>query len=208
MVSVLHKVIETDNGNLFSYEEDRLKKIRENHTYKAIEVSRLKSRLKMYGKMNVRSKAFIDFKPLERLSLALTYPKGYKIIKSSKQENQKHSLLVSPNSLSTTFKYSSFLTNYDSYNDYHYYSSLLLKRPNEMEDLQKDGIPAITTKVIIDSDDGSGRAQRIFSKEEQLKFLYQVVQDFKNIDFSNLISYYAKLNNETNEETNTMRKKL
>ena len=168
-IDVLHRIVDISNGNLLQFEEDRLRKI-DNYQYQTVENNK-DSLLNEYSKWNMRSKAFIDFKPLEELSLVLNFPEGYKIIKQSKDENPQHSLLISKNKLSEQFKYSTLVANYNKKQDRRYFQSLFLRKPNEFEQLQQDSIPAITTRVELSSDDGSGSVLRNFSRLEQAQFL-------------------------------------
>lgn len=179
-IDVLHRIVDISNGNLLQFEEDRLRKI-DNYQYQTVENNK-DSLLNEYSKWNMRSKAFIDFKPLEELSLVLNFPEGYKIIKQSKDENPQHSLLISKNKLSEQFKYSTLVANYNKKQDRRYFQSLFLRKPNEFEQLQQDSIPAITTRVELSSDDGSGSVLRNFSRLEQAQFLKEIQNDFEKLD--------------------------
>ena len=176
-IDVLHRIVDISNGNLLQFEEDRLRKI-DNYQYQTVENNK-DSLLNEYSKWNMRSKAFIDFKPLEELSLVLNFPEGYKIIKQSKDENPQHSLLISKNKLSEQFKYSTLVANYNKKQDRRYFQSLFLRKPNEFEQLQQNSIPAITTRVELSSDDGSGSVLRDFSRLEQAQFLKEIQNDFE-----------------------------
>lgn len=187
-IDVLHRIVDISNGNLLQFEEDRLRKI-DNYQYQTVENNK-DSLLNEYSKWNMRSKAFIDFKPLEELSLVLNFPKGYKIIKQSKDENPQHSLLISKNKLSEQFKYSTLVANYNKKQDRRYFQSLFLRKPNEFEQLQQDSIPAITTRVELSSDDGSGSVLRNFSRLEQAQFLKEIQNDFEKLDLGEVANYF------------------
>ena len=191
-IEVLHKIIDMSNGNLLQFEEDRLRKA-ENYDYKTIDYSTDDETLRKYSKINMRSKAFINFKPLEELSLALNFPEGYKIIKESNKEDSQHSLLISKNNLSNQFKYSTLITNYDKNGDRRYFESLFVRKPEEFEQLQKDSIPSITTSVELASDDGSGSVKKDFSLLEQIKFLEEVQNDFNKLDLHEIVDYFHNL---------------
>ena len=191
-IEVLHKIIDMSNGNLLQFEEDRLRKA-ENYDYKTIDYSTDDETLRKYSKINMRSKAFINFKPLEELSLALNFPEGYKIIKESNKEDSQHSLLISKNNLSNQFKYSTLITNYDKNGDRRYFESLFVRKPEEFEQLQKDSIPSITTSVELASDDGSGSVKKDFSPLEQIKFLEEVQNDFNKLDLHEIVDYFHNL---------------
>lgn len=187
-IDVLHRIVDISNGNLLQFEEDRLRKI-DNYQYQTVENNK-DSLLNEYSKWNMRSKAFIDFKPLEELSLVLNFPKGYKIIKQSKDENPQHSLLISKNKLSEQFKYSTLVANYNKKQDRRYFQSLFLRKPNEFEQLQQNSIPAITTRVELSSDDGSGSVLRDFSRLEQAQFLKEIQNDFEKLDLKEVANYF------------------
>lgn len=187
-IDVLHRIVDISNGNLLQFEEDRLRKI-DNYQYQTIENNK-DSLLNEYSKWNMRSKAFIDFKPLEELSLVLNFPEGYKIIKQLKDENPQHSLLISKNKLSEQFKYSTLVANYNKKQDRRYFQSLFLRKPNEFEQLQQDSIPAITTRVELSSDDGSGSVLRNFSRLEQAQFLKEIQNDFEKLDLGEVANYF------------------
>lgn len=191
-VEVLHKIIDLSNGNLLQFEEDRLRKVG-NYEYKTIDYKDEDKTLRKYSKINMRSKAFINFKPLEELSLALNFPEGYKIIKRSKREDSQHSLLISKNNLSEQYKYSTLVTNFDKNENRRYFESLFLKKPEEFEQLQKDSIPSITTSVELASDDGSGSIRKDFSILEQIKFLEEVQNDFNKLDLHEIVDYFHNL---------------
>lgn len=187
-IDVLHRIVDISNGNLLQFEEDRLRKI-DNYQYQTIENNK-DSLLNEYSKWNMRSKAFIDFKPLEELSLVLNFPEGYKIIKQLKDENPQHSLLISKNKLSEQFKYSTLVANYNKKQDRRYFQSLFLRKPNEFEQLQQNSIPAITTRVELSSDDGSGSVLRDFSRLEQAQFLKEIQNDFEKLDLKEVANYF------------------
>lgn len=187
-IDVLHRIVDISNGNLLQFEEDRLRKI-DNYQYQTVENNK-DSLLNEYSKWNMRSKAFIDFKPLEELSLVLNFPEGYKIIKQSKDENPQHSLLISKNKLSEQFKYSTLVANYNKKQDRRYFQSLFLRKPNEFEQLQQNSIPAITTRVELSSDDGSGSVLRDFSRLEQAQFLKEIQNDFEKLDLKEVSNYF------------------
>lgn len=187
-IDVLHRIVDISNGNLLQFEEDRLRKM-DNYQYQTVENSK-DSLLNEYSKWNMRSKAFIDFKPLEELSLVLNFPEGYKIIKQSKDENPQHSLLISKNKLSEQFKYSTLVANYNKKQDRRYFQSLFLRKPNEFEQLQQNSIPAITTRVELSSDDGSGSILRDFSRLEQAQFLKEIQNDFEKLDLKEVANYF------------------
>lgn len=187
-IDVLHRIVDISNGNLLQFEEDRLRKI-DNYQYQTVENNK-DSLLNEYSKWNMRSKAFIDFKPLEELSLVLNLPEGYKIIKQSKDENPQHSLLISKNKLSEQFKYSTLVANYNKKQDRRYFQSLFLRKPNEFEQLQQNSIPAITTRVELSSDDGSGSVLRDFSRLEQAQFLKEIQNDFEKLDLKEVANYF------------------
>lgn len=187
-IDVLHRIVDISNGNLLQFEEDRLRKI-DNYQYQTVENNK-DSLLNEYSKWNMRSKAFIDFKPLEELSLVLNFPEGYKIIKQSKDENPQHSLLISKNKLSEQFKYSTLVANYNKKQDRRYFQSLFLRKPNEFEQLQQNSIPAITTRVELSSDDGSGSILRDFSRLEQAQFLKEIQNDFEKLDLKEVANYF------------------
>lgn len=195
-ISVLHKIIDISDGNLLQFEYDRLKKI-DNYEYRYMKYKKDPNQaLGVYAKINYKSKAFIDYRPLEELSLILNFPEGYRIINSDRII-PNHSLVVSKNHLSDNFKYTSLLSNYDKLNDRRYFLSLLLKKPSSMEQYQKDAIPAISTSVEMISDDGTGKTiRRDFSIEEQIRFLLEVQNDFQKLDLQEVVEYFRNLSDD------------
>lgn len=199
-ISILQKIVDISNGNLLQFEEDRLKKIK-NYNYQYIDYGADDKNLFNYAKMNMKSKSFINFKPLEELSLVLDFPQGYELIESHKKNVEKgnekpaqHSVLFSKNNLSEQFKYSTLITNYDKDEDRRYFMSLFVKKPEEFEQLQKESIPSITTSVELASDDGSvGSVKKVFSTSEQIEFLKDVYNDFKKLDLSEIVNYFQNL---------------
>ena len=200
-IDVLHKIIDMSSGNLLQYEEDRLKKIDKGHTYRTMDFGTEDSSLQNYSKINMRSKSFIDFKPLEELSLALNFPDGYQLIGRNKEsgKDSRHSLLVSKNSLSDHFKYSTLITNFDSSQDRRYFESLFLVEPNGMEEWQKVASPSISTRVELDNDGGGplggggGGIVTTFSVEQQKAFLEEIRKDFLGLDLSDVANYFRDL---------------
>lgn len=204
-LSILHKIVDISNGNLLSFEEDRLKKMMK-YEYKYVDYSDRRSALQIYSKINFKSKAFINFSPLEHLSLILNLPEGYELINMRKRRVEKgevlpaqHSLLLSKNYLSEKYKYSSLITNYDKIQARRYFMSLFLKTPAELEEIQKVATPAITTKVMIGADDedgGTGNAGGIvreFTKEEQGRFIEEIQTDFRHLNLTEVVDYFKKL---------------
>ena len=191
-IDILHRIIDISNGNLLQFEEDRLRKIN-NYQYKTAENKDHDKILREYSKINIRSKSFIDFKPLEELSLALNFPEGYKLILKEKEECAQHSLLISKNRLSEQFKYSTLVSNYNKDQNRRYFQSLFLREPAEFEQLQKDSIPSITTRVELSSDDGSGSIKRDFSLEEQIRFLEEIKGDFQKLNLNSIANYFNNM---------------
>ena len=82
-----------DKGDILQYEEERLKRIIGKGEYFKVAVldghfsyDERKKSLLPYPKINARSKAFIDYKPLDRLSLLLDYKQGVKILKNDSND--------------------------------------------------------------------------------------------------------------------------
>lgn len=204
-VSILHKIVDISNGDLLSFEEDRLRKSR-SYAYRYVDYGDEKLNLLNYSKVNFKSKSFLRFDPLERLSLVLNLPEGYELISSRKKKVEsgevlpaQHSLLLSKNGLSEQYKYSSLITNYDKLQDRRYFMSLFLKTPEELDEIQKVARPAITTKVMVVNDDDGGSGtdggfiMREFSPEEQGGFIEEIKNDFKSLDLSEILDYFNNL---------------
>lgn len=204
-ISILHKIVDISSGSFLSFEEDRLKKLKK-YEYKYVDYGDKRIALQSYSKINFKSKAFISFNPLERLSLVLNLPEGYELISMRKKRVEKgeelpaqHSLLLSKNFLSEQFKYSSLITNYDKLQDRRYFMSLFLKTPDELDEIQRVATPAITTKVMICDDDdsfgpGSGDGiKREFAISEQLEFLEEIHNDFSSLDLTEIVNYFKNL---------------
>ena len=222
-VDILHKIVDM-RDDILNYEDDRLSKM-EDYKYSVLNFSDdnegIKKKNRFYAKINARSKAFINFRPLEELSMALSFPKGYQVFKQNINQPY-HSLLVTKNNLSEQYKYSTLIANADtSSGDFKtYFQSLLIKKPDEYSELQKASTPSITTKVMLETDDGSGgtggstpddsdivvtsgglskslnksknRIVKVFSEEEQLKFFEEVQKDFEDLNFDEIIEYFRK----------------
>lgn len=199
-ISLLHKITDISSGNLLQYEEDRLKKLH-NYDYKYVDYNDKLAELQHYSKINMKSKAFINFNPLEKLSLALNFPEGYELIYARKKRVEKgevepaqHSLLLSENRISDVYKFSSLIANYDKTEDRRYFMSLFLKKPEEMNDLMKVAVPSITTSVRLEGENGGEvPIYREFSVEEQLEFLTRVQNEFYNLNINELLEYFKGL---------------
>lgn len=195
--NILNKVIDIKDGNLLEYEKDRLKSLfGKQYSLISNPYDEKGKEVLPYTKINMRSKAFIGFKPLEELSLVLDFPSGYDFLgipleKRKNQEKKKYTLLISKNNYSDKFKYASLLSNLSD--DRRYFESLRVSEPTEMDKFKNDGKMAITTKVILDSDSGGSGFKRIFTEEEQKRFLVEVYEDFKHPDLENLIEYFNGL---------------
>lgn len=198
-VSILHKIVDISDGNLLTFEYDRLKKL-SNYSFRYVEYDSDRLNLLNYSKMNLKSKAFIKYNPLEELSLILNFPVGYELIYSRKKRVERgevlpaqHSLLLSKNNLSELYKYSSLMTNYDPNEDRRYFMSLYLRVPEEVIEFQQVAQPAVSTRVMIEGEDGSGGFAREFSREEQLRFLGGVSMDLPSLTC--VAEYFKKMNN-------------
>ena len=196
-IDVLLKIVDISNGNLLSYEEDRVRRLKLDRLQKFLsddeyiltthEKSEKPSALN-YSKVNMRSKTFIDFKPLDEISLSIRFPKGYKLIRMGK-DDVNHSILISKNNLSSMFKYSTFVTDLDEPNERRYFKSLEARTKDDVSTWKKDGELAISTQVISDPDPGTSGAAyvTIFSEEKQKQFIQEFLQDFYNVeDFEGL----------------------
>ncbi|MBE6149319.1 MAG: hypothetical protein E7170_01175 [Firmicutes bacterium] len=209
-IELLHRFLDTKNGNLFEYEEDRIKKVLNGHEYNVrdfgskndgkIESSRV------YSKANIKAKAFIKFKPLEDLSMLLSLPDNHELIKIKQkniekgiQDPSQYDVLISDSDLSENYKYTTLLNNIDRKDKRRYFESLLIKTPEGIEELKNvPGAKAtITTKVVLAPDDGATGTtkERIFSVEKQKEFIEQVFSDFNKVDFTELITYFNTLVN-------------
>ena len=200
---ILMKIVDMKD-NLLSLEEDRLRKINNyDYKYKVLDDPSGGLTLKDYAKINIRSKGFVDFKPLERISMALDFPDGYELIHSrlKKVKNgllypSQYSVLLSQNSLSDKYNWSTLLTNATYNRDYRYFESLLIITPKGLEKYQKDATPSISLIVELDSDDGSGSIKREFTYEEQLAFIRDVQRDFSNLDLTDIAEYFDNMAND------------
>ena len=199
-IDVLLKIVDMSSGNFLSYEEDRLRRIKLDRVQKFISNQEYsmgdyqkteKTSPINYGKVNMRSKAFIDFKPLDEITLSIKFPKGYKLIRSG-PDDVNHSILISKNNLSEIFKYSTFITDYSEPESRRYFKSLEAKTIDDVALWKKDGEIATATKVISDPDSGVGGGSggtyvTIFSEQKQKQFIEEFLQDFYNMDdFENL----------------------
>ena len=212
---ILLKITEMyNNGNILQYEEDRLRKML--YTDRYYKVAKLDNyfdffkkdkALLPYPKINVRSKAFIDYKPLDKLSLLLDFKQGVKVIKSDKPET-KNTLLLSKNSYSDKFNWTGILSTKDFEKDKNFMRSLLINSPDEyrkyMEllNIQDDNgdflaKESISTKIILQPESGSGgySKEKIFTEEEQVSFLQEVLEDYNQVSFNHIIDYYNQLLN-------------
>lgn len=211
-LQILLKLIDIDSGNLLQYEEERLKKLlQKNYFYTlgepiVVNYSRFdengvvrKDYSIDYYKVNVRSKLFMNFKPLEELSLAISLPKGTKILKKYYQDKiPTHTVLVSQNKLSEKYTYSSLVANVDEEDNYRkYFQTLLANNSEEYNNWKetKEAKVSIAKKVFIEGDEGSGRRsyESFFTPEQQYEFIKEVYEDFANYDIENVIEYFKDL---------------
>ena len=190
-LEVLTKIVDISNGNLLQSEEDRLKKIK-GHSYGIMHADEEKM-LKNYSKINMKSKSFLDFKPLETLSMAFNLPKNFKLIRQSKVLKTNYSLIVSKNQLSNIYKYSSIIANYDEENNRRYFQSMFVSKPEQMKNYASISVPSISMEVALEGDDGSLFGYRNFTNEEQLNFLKEVQNDLDDINIQELIDYFSNI---------------
>ena len=197
---ILQKIIDISDGDLLQFEEDRLKKI-ENYDYRYVNYQTERDTLQNYSKINFKSKAFINFSPLEELSLALNFPEGYELIyqrmkrvEAGTEKPAQHSILLSKNNMSEQFKYSALISNFDSDKNRRYFMSLFVKKPEQFEEWQEDAISSsISTSVLLENDDGGGSVLRVFTEAEQKAFLREIQSDFEKLDLRELNDYYDGL---------------
>ncbi len=247
---ILLKIVELyDKGNILEYEENRLKRrLNENPSYKIATFNQSFSygdsgALLPYPKVNARTKAFIDYRPLDRLSLLLDFKKGIKVIKNDPND-VKNTLLLSKNNLSDKYNWTSLVSRSYENKRHNVMTSILLKRPTEYEEYmrklsEKDSSgdflakASITTRIELDSPipsssngSASGSASssdvppggggsntpgggsnnsnnnngpmfssnvRVFSDEEQLSFISDVLQSFNPTNLRDIIDYYHQL---------------
>lgn len=209
---ILLKIVELNKkGNILQYEQDRLKKMLSgNFVYKVAEIDqkfdfyRRQEALLPYPKINVRTKAFIDYDPLDKLSLLLDFKEGVEIIKKG-NDNIKSTLLLSKNNYSDKFNWTGIMSATDLSSGQNHMRSLLIKSPDEYENFIKklsepDGLggfmakESITTKIMLASESGGSSGEtRIFTEEEQLMFISEILFDFNRISFKNIINYYNEL---------------
>ncbi len=250
---ILLKITELyDKGNILQYEEERLKKLfNESYIYKVASIDHNFSyngkdkALLPYPKVNARTKAFIDYRPLDRLSLLLDFRQGVKIIKNDPND-VKNTILLSKNNLSDSFNWTGIVSTFDFDKNNNCMRSLLINSPDEYEkymeklsEVDNNSNPlakaSITTKIVLDSSvpttgtpsgnggnqgnngsppgsnggfgessggqnysgDGSNLSSniRIFTEEEQLSFIYEVLDSFNNVNLGDIIDYYQSLIN-------------
>ena len=248
---ILLKITELyDKGDMLQYEEERLKKLfNESYIYKVATIdqsfsfNRKDKALLPYPKINARTKAFIDYRPLDRLSLLLDFKQGVKIIKNDSSD-VKNTILLSKNNLSDNFNWTGIVSTFGFDKRNNYMRSLLINSPDEYEkymrklsevDSNGDFLAkaSITTKIVLDSatssTGGSGGGSgnqvtgntppggngggsfgghnssdgenslssniRIFTDEEQLSFIYEILDSFNNINLRDIIDYYQGLIN-------------
>lgn len=204
-ISVLHKIVDiicSDKDRLLDLEYDRLRKMNKEYKYKTDEKRTEQQKFVEYSKINVKSKAFLQFKPFEELSLSLKLPRGMELIEGRKRkvesgqvEPADYSLLLSKNGLSKNYKYTSFVSNYQFSTDRRYFESLLLKTPEEISSLCDISSAAVSSIVELDGDDGTPYCKKEFTQLEQLKFTSELLNDFKSLDLKDL--YYSILENKS-----------
>ena len=112
-------------------------------------------------------------------------------------DSSQYDVFVSQSNLSDQYKYTTLLNNISKGDERRYFESLLIKSPSDIEDMQKieKSKAAITTKVVSEPDEGSfgSTKEKIFSEEKQKEFIRQVFEDFKKVDFTELINYFKDL---------------
>lgn len=202
-ISVLCKIIDLSEDKLLELEYDRLRKMEKEYKYKIDRNQKLDRTFIEYSKINVKSKAFLSFKPLEELSLVLKLPTGEELIDGRKRKVEKgeaepsdYSLLLSKNGLSEVYKYTTLVSNYQPSQDRRYFESLLLKTNDEISNLGSISSSAVSLKVVLETDDGVGCASREFTTLEQLKFIREVSEDFKSLNMEELFEYVKTLIND------------
>lgn len=201
-ICVLCKMIDISQDELFELEYDRLKKLEKEYKYKTDRNQKMDKTFIEYSKINVKSKAFLSFKPFEELSLALKLPQGEELIEGRKRkvangeaEPSDYSLLLSKSGLSEMYKYTTLVSNYQPSQDRRYFESLLLKTNAEISTLGSISSSAVSLKVVLETDDGVGCVTKVFTEIEQLKFIHEISEDFKSLNMQEVYDYVTTLIN-------------
>lgn len=201
---ILLKIVELYNkGNMLDYEHDRLKQMilqaKENYKFKVAEIDqyfdlsdKTKKPLLLYPKINVRAKALIDFRPLERLAYLLDLKEGIKVI-SKDPSDVKNSVLFSKNNYSETNNWTDIVSTFDKANNRDYMRSILIQTADQNRNLietmgkecqanEESVNDYITSRTAIVDDDSSIEKWHVFSDEEKRNFLADVLSDFYGKD--------------------------
>ena len=150
-VSILHKMVAMSNDAILNLEEDRIKKSN-GFIYPEKSNRDVSKDFSKYSKINMRSKAFIDFNPFEEVSMIINLPKGYSLIKQNLADNSNHSVLIAENPLSSVYNYTNLVSNYDISSYRRYFMSLLMQHAGQIDDYLLVGRPAISKMVILEGD--------------------------------------------------------
>lgn len=175
-ISVLYKIIDTSDDTI-NFERDRLEKLFKHQYRSSEEYKQYDATLRKYSKINIKSKSFINFKPLEKVSMILNMPEGYSKINGI--EHPIHSLLISRNFLSGEYRWSNLVANRDDSRVY-FMSSLLSNKEDLFRDMQAQQSFATTSQVILTDEEGNGTGVvKLFTEEEQRIFLKEVIHDLR-----------------------------
>lgn len=136
IIGILHKFINTPKEDLYGYEEDRIRKILRGSDYSEIKIDDPNQALQYYSKIYTKSQAFLNFKPLEDLSMLLKLPEGYQINAINSTGNiSDYGVFISKNNLSKERPFSIMTSNLDRKERRRYFESLQFKDSSEIAGL-------------------------------------------------------------------------
>lgn len=201
-LDILLKIVEINPGDLQLLQFDRYTKLLNgNYQYRLIstESKDVKEDLDIinYKKIHVKSKAFINYKPLDRVSLIIDLPDKYRIHENPNIPKKKNTLLVSKNELSNKYKYSTLISVDDLKRERRYFESLIVTSEDDLLRWENDAISiSKSTNVYVENESSSIRRSTSFLRlvdDRSLKIKNKTDKSlFESIKSTDLLVYEVK----------------
>ena len=173
------------NNDLLQYNEDFLRSIAQSKDFQIIEnqyALETRTQILNYGKIRLKSQAFLKYGPLEGVSLVAKLNKPI--------SKNAHSRYVMVSRADALRKYPWAYFGQVRTNGINYIETLQINSEHGKKDLLKGSRPALVTGIIS------------FSDEEQLDFVLEAYVAFRDwLEFEDLIKYYKALREKTDKKT-------
>ena len=193
------------NNDLLQYNEDFLKSIVQNKSFKVIQEQyspETTTQLLNYGKIRAKSQIFLKYGPWEKVSLVS------KLADNKSLSRYANSNIVMISRAETFRRYPwAYIGQVQNQNN-KYIETLQLDSSAGKRDLLRGSRPAIVTDVHIISDSGEEGSDIHFSEEEQMDLIINAYDSFSNqLNFDGLINYFKQIKSNSNRNSKNRRKK-